>query len=204
MRINSVPHISFKSIPIYDVKVKKKEGLTYKNVDATFSRLNPYDNNDVAAINKIRKKWNSESYTGEIAENFRNPGVGDLFFAVELKGDEPLSKRIVSLCETCPYLPSIHIDFLQSRDKSYIDIKKEGDIKGGGEVLLYGITRAAKTNCLDRIYLSSAYTAIDFYKHIGFKNSGLGTTSMELENPDFDSFMARVEEKYDFTKDEEQ
>ena len=201
--IPKLSNISFKSIPIYDVKVKKKEGSVYKNVDATFSRLNPYDNKDAAAINKIRKQWGVSGYTEEITNNFKHPGVADLFFAIELKGDEPLHKRIVSISETCPSMPSHHIDFLQSRPKNYLDIK-EGDIKGGGEVMLYGIIKASKVNCFDRVNLRSTYRSVDFYKHVGFSSEEDERTCMELKNSDFDSYIKRVEEKYGFNQEEEQ
>lgn len=196
--IPKLSNISFKSTPICDVKIKKKEGSAYKDVDAVFSCLNPQDKEDIKAISEIREEWENFGYTGAIVDNFNSREFDDLFFAIELKGDEPLSKRIISLCEARYDGNSFKVGFLQSKGKGFY--YKSDEIKGGGEVMMYGISKTINKEENDGIHLMPTPRSIGFYRHIGFlDNESKKYFSMYLPSCDFDSFERRVEEKYDFS-----
>ena len=199
--ISKLSNISFKSTPIYDVKVKKKDGSDYIKADAVFSILNADDKEDREAILKVQESWEGAKYTPNISYNFKTKKK-QKFYAIELKGSEPLSERIVTLADVeRPFCNMSFLQFLQSKP----DFKKDRFIKGGGEVMLYGIVRETKKQDLDRVELCATDKSINFYRHLGFKQDDPNDpTELILKNKDFDSFIKRVEGKYDFSSQGEE
>ena len=200
MRIKQTSLTSFKSTPLYNVKVKKKDGSGYKERDAVFSKLDPFDSEDFETVQKLKEEWGLDTFVVGIAHNFKPvhyKQIKEYFYAIELKGDEPLSERIVSICEISsgPF-SKCHMPFIQSKPVK----DEEKDIKGGGEVLIYGVIKEFKNEeeC-KKIELNSITRAIGFYRHIGFKHKDFNDLyCMELPKDDFEAYITRVEKKYGF------
>ena len=199
--LSKISNISFKSTPLYGVKIKKRdEGNTYKNVDAIFSVLNPDDKNDIKAVRKVGRRWWRTKYTNLIRNDFRFKMLSPYltFYALELKGSEPLDKRIVSLCEVSksPFdYPGCYVNFLQASPEALRE--KNPKYKGSGEVTLYGVVREAKKDHIKHIKLTSNDKSSMFYKHIGFKPEGfLGDYALYSQG--YKRYISRVENKYNF------
>ncbi len=197
--ISRVSDISFKSTPIYDVKVKKKEGEGYKTVNAVFSKLNPNDNEDIRAMYEIYGEWGryGGEWTEDIVEAFYKRPDEDIY-AIELKGDKPLCERIITLADVIP-IPRFRecfIAFMQS--KPYNPWGEEAGkphFSGGGETMLYGIIQNAIKNGCKRVETFLEGDS-DFYEYMGFRLSDNGRAF--LPKKDFKSFTSRVEKKYAF------
>lgn len=199
--ISKISNISFTSTPIYDVKVKKREGESYKNIDAVFSRLNSCDKNDIKAMNRMGRKWWRSDYIKSLKKHF---STGELsyfstFYALELKGKGALDKRIISLCEvrkSHATYPGCCVDILQTSPE--ISKRKKPKYKGAGEVTLYGVIREAKENHTKQIDLISTDKSSGFYKHIGFEPDEY-SIDYSLPYSKYEKYISRVERKYDFS-----
>ena len=70
MRVSPLNSISFKSIPLYDVKLKKQNDGSYEELPATFSKLESYDADDISIVKEIPKKWQDAPIGTNIAWDF--------------------------------------------------------------------------------------------------------------------------------------
>ena len=194
--ISKLSNISFKSTPLYDVKVKKRDGSFYLSTDAVFSRLNFDDEEDREALLKIKENWKDAKYCEKIVDNYM-AGKNRFFYAIELKGEGELADRIVTLADVSkPFCKMSFLQFLQSK----IPHGKKNDIKGGGEAMLYGIVRETKKRNLDKVELCANEESSKFYRHIGFeKESVFDPMELIMPREKFDSFLSRVEKKYGFS-----
>ena len=201
MKINSLSSISFKSTPLHDVKIMKRgESGSFKEVDASFSLLNPNDKHDVRAVNKVARSWWRAKYARMIARNFNIKILRNFstFYALELKGDEPLNKRIVSLCEVSNSpldFPNCYIDLLQASPS--ISKNRTPKYKGAGEVTIYGVIKEAKNENIKGVTLTSSDKACQFYKHIGFEPDNFPNGYI-LPDHKYEAYISRVEDKYNF------
>lgn len=194
--IPKLSNISFKSTPLYDVKVKKKGLFGYHNVDATISLYNPDDVNDIKAMEKSVRNFGRISYAQQILDEFREYECdASRFYVLELKNKKPIEKRVLSLCE-CFFAQeprTCYIDLLQSITKSTREDREK--YKGAGEVIIYGVIKEAKKEGMKNIELTSRSSARPFYRHIGFfpiKN----TLDFILPNNAYEKYINRIDEKY--------
>lgn len=192
--IPRLSNISFKSIPIYDVKVKKKNGESYKSVDAVFSKLDPNNKHDVECISKIGEDWGHHiGWSRDIVQAFfRYPD--DNIYTIELKGNESLYKRIITMSDVISYSDNSHIVFMQSKPRGVESNKDE--FKGGGETMLYGIIKEAGKNRQKEINL---FSRSNFWEYMGFTPKFKGDENVSLTDDKFKPFIKRVEEKYNFS-----
>lgn len=193
--IQKVSNISFKSTPIYDVKIKKlNNNSDYENVNATFSKLDYNDKEDVEAVKNINKNWGF--YVNGIGIDFSKKRECDSFYAIELKGDEPLKDRIVFVSEISKnyFNSSNYINYLQSCPEiTDNDIPK---YKGVGEVMLCGIAAETKKEERSALEAHAAFGSEKFYLKSGFFRDFFRKVYLPKEY--FDDFISKIEDKYDF------
>lgn len=199
MRVSLFNSISFKSIPIYNVKLRQnQDDGTYNEVPATFSKLDNQDKNDISRAEAILEKWPFVNYADYIAKDFiksANPEVLKKyeaeeiknydFYVIEEKGDKE-NKEIYSIIE---FDKSDNvIELLESNPQNVYY-----GIKGAGEVMLWGI---AKRNQSFSLY--SAESAVNFYRTMGLDEKEDFYGSFYLPAERTDNFLHRIERKYNF------
>ena len=130
------------------------------------------------------------------------------FFAVESEErGVPLKDKIISLAQANIYDKRLHNPY--HPDKHYMEIaliqsmkdipcSRFSEVKGGGELCLYGLVRLAKERNLDYVVLSSTNNA--FYDHLEFgeKYNFCNSTMFKLHKESYDEFLAKIEKKYGF------
>lgn len=200
MKVNSYSPFSFKSTPLYDVKVQKRGLLGYKSINATFCALDPNDINDIERATKMGDECGYSSIGYEISDHFEKNECEDAhFYALEVEDKKTFKKKLISLCEItipwCNDAKKYYVDLLQSISGGRLHHKKR--YKGVGEVTLYGVVKDAKRNGMDEVRLTSTYRAKPFYDHIGFKPAK-DFDEYFLASDSYNRFISRVERKYDF------
>ena len=201
---------SFSSIPIYDLTALKQEKYGRKTkMPVRFSRITPEDNDDYYAIVQIGNNLvQGDTYGRIICCNFRYfPPKEINFFAIETEEDIPLKDKILSMAQVNIYQDLENKHFTSSKSRMQISLLQSfhnipysrfEDIKGGGELCLYGLVKLAQEKNIDYITLSSSRNA--FYDHIQFgkKSTFANSTMYKLEKDDYEEFLKRVEAKYGF------
>ena len=191
MKISPHNSISFKSIPIYDVKLKKENpDGTISELPATFSKLKYHDKEDRKLVNDIRNSWQDTEFAKIICPNFLNGKYHkEDFYVIERKNEEG-KKEIYSIAEFTRLWDCVQ--FLQSNPQN-----SENGIKGAGEVMLWGIGKKCSRKKDECFYLIPTYQSRPFYEHIGLQKIGgiytLGTISAKR-------FLDRIEKKYNFSQ----
>lgn len=198
MKISSYNSTSFTSIPLYDVKLRKKNyDGTYKEIDAKFSKLDREDSEDRDIMQNLFYDWQSSDFGGNICMNFLFPNVEDEnadFYVVEGK-DKEGKRKIYSASEVHNHTGKI--DFIQAEPNN----KKE-KIKGSGELMLYGIAKEIKDEGENCFSLSSTDVSENFYRHLKLtednskpKKEGEGPI-FHLKTSNKENFLKGIEEKY--------
>ncbi len=189
MKLNFNSNTSFKSIPIYDVKVKQKVNGEEKFVDATFSCITPLD---IFSLRKMPAEWVDEPYTLDIIRDLENePSVQ--FYAVELNGDESLEDRILSLAE----VNNGYITYLQSGPKSL----QYKNYTGAGTMMLYGLAKRSDEQQSYSLHWLADEKSYNFYKHVGDDLFYVAENLFALPRANYKAFLADVEEKYQLDVD---
>ncbi len=203
-RSTSINTVAFKSQPIYKLKIKKlmPDGR-YNLVPALFSKLDSNSHIDIEAIKKIKAQESKNSdYFGNMAGYFLNKSTSDSFYVIELLDDgiKNLSDRITCLMQVDKISKKtkeepLFISFIESKSNIVRAINPE--VRGSGELGLYGLVKLAKKNKKKTVELFTSNES--FYKKMGFKRL-LGssfTPKYELNIENYDYFINRVEEKYE-------
>ena len=84
------------------------------------------------------------------------------------------------------------VDYLQAHPN--IENKQSPAIKGSGELMLYGCVKEAKEHGFKKVYISSSNNP--FYEHLNLKPGARNSTFI-IDEADYDSFLAKVEQKYE-------
>ncbi len=187
MKLNFNSNTSFKSIPIYDVKVKQKVNGEEKFVDATFSELTY---SDIPALRKLPSSWYKNPYASFVICDLIEGYQGDAF-AIELKGDEPLERRLLSIAE----IDENQLTFLQSKPRS----KSKVQYKGAGAMMMYGIIRQQNEAKTPMFYWTADTNATGFYNHIGdnlFEVEDKKDFCIYKNN--YPAFLEKMEKEYQF------
>lgn len=202
---------SFSSISLYGINVLKEEKDGGKShLPASFSRISPEDPNDyLTMVDFGNRLVQGDRYGAQICYNFRiMPPKEVNFFVVETEERGiPLKDKIISLAQVNiydnglqnPYNPNkryMEIALIQSMKD--IPCSRFSDVKGGGELCLYGLVRLAKERNLDYVMLSS--TSNKFYDHIEFgtRENFTSSTIFKLNKESYNEFLEKVEKKYGF------
>ncbi len=184
MKLNFNPNQTFKSIPIYDVKVKQKTDDKEEFVDATFSELTK---EDLPSLDKLPVEWTQDPFIYIILEHLELFDCPQ-FYSVELKSDAPLQERLLSVAEKS----GDEILFFQSKPK----IKGFNDYSGAGVMMLYGLAKQQKEQGADELYWTSATGADKFYNHVGKDLFNSYCSNFSLPQNNYDEFLNRLEAEY--------
>ncbi len=196
---------SFKSIPLYKINLKKmtQEG-SYEKTAAFFCKLDPDSSKDILAIKELRDKESMRAdYFGVMTSAFLNERnrTNSLFsyYTIQLKslGDK-LSDQITCLMQVLePASPNrpMMLEFIEK--KPSLNKGHNAQIKGSGELSLFGLSKIAKKKNFDKLMLCS--TNDEFYRHVGFKEFEDETLFYDfgLEKSDFAEFAKKVSKKYE-------
>ncbi len=202
---------SFSSISLYGINaIKEGQDGRKSYVPASFSRISPEDHCDYFTMVELGNRLvQGDRYGAQICFNFRNKPPKEVnFFAIETEErGVPQKDKIISLAQVNiydnrlqnPYYPNKHymeIALIQSMKN--IPCSRFSDVKGGGELCLYGLVRLAKERNLDYVVLSSTNNA--FYDHLEFgeKYNFCNSTMFKLHKESYDEFLAKIEKKYGF------
>lgn len=173
-------NINFTSIPIHRVNIRNAK--TNELVPAIFSKLNPAEEIDRAAINEIKKNWKEvdtllmESLTDGFTQYAPKT---EKYYSIELNNDKTLSKKIVgiakffqekNLCINSTDNKKLYLNnLIISPELSYNS--EHRNLKNVGEVLFGGIVKYTKKTKFDSLNFFSE--ADDFYfktlEHAGIK-----------------------------------
>lgn len=198
---------SFTSMPLYELTaIKEDENGVKTKIPVHFSEISPKDIEDYRAMLGLRFEMRKNDVCGQyICDSFiSRPADIIHYFVIETdEKDVPLKKRILSLAEVQisnskkNLMHSMEISYLQSLHTN--PSSKFKNIKGGGELCLYGLARLAKEKNLDYVFLRSEQNG--FYDHIKFgekESLADNATYYRIKNGSFDNFLRRVEQKYGF------
>ncbi len=204
--VKSTPSdISFGSKALYKVmlRVKNPSG-DYESVPALFTRV--LQTNNKKFQNLIQDWIKKDEYS--LATFF--PGAKGRkmptqnFYALEMKNTKNIHKNATAIMSTSDVVvdgqKALKIDILQSTPKvakqSFEDVSYlNNDIKGSGELMLYGAIKEAKAKGCKVLTLESSNDP--FYQKMGMSHMTIDDTSVfRLYESQFDDFLARVEKKY--------
>ncbi|MDD3236546.1 MAG: hypothetical protein PHV37_00435 [Candidatus Gastranaerophilales bacterium] len=207
--LKSAKSVSFTSTPLYDVKLKKLVGLNgkrgiYAPQEASFSQLKIDNPEDFENMTKMHESvWGYLDLSGALINNFIQKRDFVDYYAIELKDENlPFQKKVMSLMQTASpqytqFPDALNISFLQAAPQ-YLGTKPPA-MKGAGELAIYGAVKVAKEQGKSAVALTSINDK--FYDKIGFKKhhkNGVGEWCYILDEKDFDSYISRVENKYQF------
>lgn len=202
MQVNNITtkNISFSGQRLIKVNLQRIFGDSErKTVHGWFTRM---DSSDKSLASELCSLWADTHYGEGILKNFlerlQGKKAGFVSVIAPLKTDTfmiecPCVKkpfrRVKTLAEVSEYDNCLYVDMLQSENKEYIGTR----VSGGGTMMMYGVAKLAQKLKKPMVELSS-YTAVPWYKKIGFTNNGGGTCI--LPSCDFESFFRAVEKKY--------
>lgn len=192
MKISPLNSISFTSTPLYNVKLRKtlSDG-TQEKLDARFSKLESDNERDVARVADLCRKWFRAYFGIAAGRNFLISDEYDEMKKFDYYVIEGISKNgdneIYSIAEF--NRDSRTIEYIESNPNN-----KEKNIKGSGELMLWGIAKKNKSNDNDKTFsLTSSNGAMGFYSKAGLKNFN---HSFVLFPEDTDNFLREIERKY--------
>lgn len=193
MKISHLNSLSFKSTPLYNVKLKQGQADgTYKELPATFSKLSKTSKEDIKTIEKLSYSWGKTRYGEKITSNFLGYGPvcneDDEFYVIE-GYEKPGKKTIYSIAEVNQTDRSV--SYIQANPKN-----KDREIKGSGELILYGLGKKLGQNRYGEYYsLCSAFSAMGFYRQAGLLYE---SQEFSLNEENAPQFFDRIEKKYNF------
>lgn len=190
--------ISFGEKLLYNIKLKERlENDTFSKTDSSFASLNPDDKRDTELIKKLETLWNPSGYAAVIAEEFLHPykSKNSSFYIIKKNSppDDTLHKTTCIASTTNvdnTDKSAFEIDYIQtSPDISQSD---EPQIKGSGELMIYGCVKEAQKYGFQKVSIFSSNNS--FYEHLGFNKAAYRW--YELPSSQYDEFLERVEKKY--------
>lgn len=196
---------SFSRISIYELNAIKEEpdGRRTK-VPVRFSKLDRQNIDDHKDMLKMRFNLGKKDVCGIfICEDFAGhpPSMTHNFIIETEERELPLKDRIIAMAQVDiwdsprSFVRNMEINYLQSMRN--VQSSRFKNIKGSGELCLYGLVKLAQEKELDYIYLRSEEDK--FYDHIKFgtkEKRGDDSTYYVLKNGEFSEFLRRVEAKY--------
>ncbi len=205
--------VPFTANPLYDINLRKlTNDVDYKNIPAKFSELIIGDDIDHSAMKKLKELWKHiTDYGSTFADNFDKQKAEKSYYLTEVVDDsKSLYDRITCVVETTNPKKSANKDvfdihLLQASPK--LANKQASEIKGSGELSLYGAVKVAKENEFKKISLIS--TNDSFYDKMGFEKVDMldPDESMfneggiyELAADKYDDFLNKIEQKYNLSK----
>lgn len=187
MEINTNKNnIYFGSKPLHYVNLTRlKNGVKSGSVKAVFSKLNPSDEKDIAAIRQIKEQWKGKTVVPYyLCDDFLNSKDSKArYFAIELLGEQNLAERIIGFRK-------LRLEGYDTRSRTkkldvhacYVATKPElssenpnRDIKGIGETLLIESIAQAKKHNADKYTFQALHNSPEmafyhyFFKKIGIK-----------------------------------
>lgn len=190
MKISPLNSISFKSIPLYNVKLKKQNSDgSCEELPATFSKLKCRDRKDKKLVKDIKDTWKGAEFTARICNDFLNNGFRKEDFYIIEGRNKKGEKEVYSIAEFFDFWNSIQ--FLQANPQN-----KTNGIKGAGEVMLWGIGQEKKEPMHDCFTLIPTSESAGFYEHAGLKAENWG---FSLKASQAKKFFKRIEDKYNFS-----
>lgn len=207
----NLPQQNFRGIKIFNANLIDK--LKGKFIPATATKLDFQDDSKV--MQSLTKSWGDSNadYIDGISDTFKRQKGSFSTISVDDK-TKPFSDNIKSIIKTDIENDTMFIDFLQSAPD--IADNSQSQLRGAGELAVYSAVKEAKEKGLKKIELTSgSATSNTFYDKIGFDcvyvsydpdsrlrhGKGLGDLiaiggCYELPSNKFDSFINRVESKY--------
>lgn len=185
---------------------------TQKVVGAYFTKM---DDEDASLMRNLDYLWGGSEYGGQIIDSFYNEcrkktlkkevqvkgtpfeiyrvikgsPLDTHHFMVECPQNFDNEKRVKALAEVSEYKDYLYLDFVQSSSKLGLDEV----IKGGGTMILYGITKLAKVMKKKYIGLMSSNDA--WYDHVGiWQRKNL--CEYVLPSHLYSKFQKQVEQKF--------
>ena len=203
--INNKNSLSFGQKHLYQINLKKRQQAGhYEFIPAYFSKLNPRNEDDRYFMEKLDGFWSPKSdrnMAGDIAEDFfsERKNKENNFYIIEKNDDE---YYVDTFCRTTAVVETTNP---KSKNKSKFEIKylqtnpdilyqDTPEIKGSGELMLYGCVKEAKEHGFKKVYISSSNNP--FYEHLNLKPGERNSTFI-IDEADYDSFLAKVEQKYE-------
>lgn len=199
--------VSFSGNPLYKINLKKKKpNGEYETIPALFCQLIKNNRKDKKIIAKLRKSWRNETtYGNDISMGFLKykSNRESYYFTEIIDPEKNPNKKITCIVKsTNPNQPKnkdvFMIEYLQS-SPDIADVKNP-PIKGSGELCLYSLIKIAKQYGFKEVRLSS--TKYGFYEEMKFEvikrygKDGKIAAEYRLDASNFDSFIERVEKKY--------
>lgn len=193
--------LSFGETPVCKINLKRKQkDDTYKFIPAHFSKLTPSEDKDELLVDRIKDVWGkrNDSYAVDIASNFalqNGRSVNNNFYVISRDDMKDPYRKITCIMQTTSTderdKSKFSIDYLQAHPN--IENNPFSKIKGSGELSLYGCVKEAKEHGFKEVYISSSNNP--FYEHLNLKPGARNSTFI-IDEADYDSFLARIEEKY--------
>lgn len=204
MQLSNINHIyniqSFKGKPLYEVKIPKLEGKSYKPTPVVFTKLDPKDISDIQMVKKNRLKF-FYGFDFDIPRLFLSrhelyQNTYD-FFALESptnNNDRLLGLACVKKQSAFGIKKSMYLDKLSTRK----DLKKYNIFRFGkrkfknvGELMMYGL---AKNAAVDKKGMHWKSGSNGFYDALGLSEGFLRRVSLKK----LPEFLKRVEVKFRF------
>ena len=196
---------SFSSVPIYELNAIKEEAKGIKiKFPVRFSKMDRNSANDYQDMLGIRFNLGEKDVCGIfICKDFAGhpPSMTHNFIIETEERGLPLKDRIIAMAQVDiwnspkSFVRNMEINYLQSMRN--VQTSRFKNIKGGGELCLYGLVKLAQEKELDYINLRSEKDS--FYDHIKFgtkEKRADDSTYYTLRNSEFSEFLRRVESKY--------
>lgn len=202
--INNKNSLSFGQKHLYQINLKKRQPTGhYEFIPAYFSKLNPRNEDDRYFMEKLDGFWSPKSdrnMAGDIAEDFfsERKNKENNFYIIEKNDNE---YYVDTFCRTTAVVETTNP---KSKNKSKFEIKylqtnpdilyqDTPEIKGSGELMLYGCVKEAKKNGFDMVEIYSSNDS--FYEHLGLIERPKAHF-FTLYPQEYDYFLERIEKKY--------
>lgn len=190
MQVNTQNNnVSFTSIPLYKIKLPQAKGGGM--VDATISKITQ---EDAKAIRDVKKNWGGKI---EIVEDFCKKYFkneeGDIFYAIEKSGSEPLFERLEALAmvkHNKNSKDSATLYYIFTNPDTMKNSKKR-TVKNVGEALLgatFGLANDLKVKLLNMHSINNGFYSKTFERS-GLNVYSQGKNSYVVENKNIPSLM---------------
>ncbi len=182
------------------LRVKSADG-SYQLADAFVSKLESKSIRDKKLLDKLYDNWYNTEYTHNVIVRFNQlKDFSNLYITKLKKNCKALKDNICSLIETTnPKANDRRDDFVIKYIQAAPEIANKSDkpVKGAGELAVYEAVKTAKENNYKRISLYS--TNDNFFTKLGFEKDE-NSHNFVLKKDKFDSFLEKVEQKYEIKK----
>ncbi len=215
-------NIKFKAKPLYEVTLRiKKRGFATKLMEtllgenrrraplkAFFCEYDRDNKNDVELFLDISRHWKNFEATAIATEfehnlfNLKPYGIVVANSENEIINAGNLVDKTVSVSMASfpnKESPDFYIHFLSSAPG--IANNSESNLRGAGALNIYGVTRAAAENNVEKIKLFSVRKNFKFYEQLGFSQLGTPESQFsyfELCKSNFQQFFEQIRKKYGF------